>query len=80
MIKIEIYFVLSKLCHFLDTKVFMIKRSNPVEETEITDTGLTLISQSGEFFLSIERRYCKKVVIETGISASSDTINQYTIL
>ena len=64
----------------MDTKIFMIKRSNPVEDTEITDTGLTLIFQSGELSLLIERKYCKKLVIETGIWTSSNTINKHTVL
>ena len=45
-----------KLC-FVDTKVFMFKIYNPVEETQITDTSIIVTTPSRYMFWLVDIRY-----------------------
>ena len=61
------------LCNLVDIKVLIIKRDNPLEEPQITDRGLTVVTQSAYMSWLTNIGHWKKVVMETGIWASFNT-------
>ena len=66
--------VWSKLDNFVDTNFFIIIIYNKVKEPELTDTDFIPTTHSGHLSWLITIRYWKQVVMETGISASPNTI------
>ena len=66
--------VWSTVYSLVDTKLFLITAFNSLEEPQIADTDFMVTNHSGQFSWLINIRYCKKVVLETGISESQNTI------
>ena len=64
----------SKLYSFLDTNFFTIITYKKAKEPELTDTDFMATTHSGHLSWLITIRYWKQVVVETGISASPNTI------